>query len=297
MVESDQQEQAGRLPDFIIVGATKTGTTSLDFYLSLHPEIHMARPKEPRFFIDAPEPAGRWQRGLDWYRSLFASDKALCGEASPTYSNWSTRQGVFERMHSVVPDAKILFVVREHFARLRSSYLMNVRYRGIEDAFADFVEKNQWALDASMYGERMQDLLRFYDRERLLVLEAEELQQRRAETLRSVFEFLGVDTGFHSPLFRHKRHDSRFHMYPNKLGRKILRHPATRILEQKLPSAFFYHLRNGSNWLFPGKMPETRVEPSLNENLSEKFLRDTEVLRELTGLALPTLQKQRAYGL
>jgi hypothetical protein len=48
MVEIDQQEQAGRLPDFLIVEATKTGTTSLDFYLSLHPEIHMARPKELR---------------------------------------------------------------------------------------------------------------------------------------------------------------------------------------------------------------------------------------------------------
>ena len=94
----------------------KTGTTSLDFYLSLHPEIHMARPKEPRFFIDAPEPLGRWHRGLDWYRGLFRSEKRICGEASPTYSNWSAKQGVFERMHSVVPDAKILFVVRERFA-------------------------------------------------------------------------------------------------------------------------------------------------------------------------------------
>ena len=55
MVEIDQQEQAGRLPDFIIIGATKAGTTSLDFYLFLHPEIHMARPKESWFFIDAAE--------------------------------------------------------------------------------------------------------------------------------------------------------------------------------------------------------------------------------------------------
>jgi hypothetical protein len=136
----------GRLPDFLIIGATKTGTTSLDFYLSLHPEIHMARPKEPRFFIDAPEPLGRWGRGLDWYRGLFRSEKRICGEASPTYSNWSAMQGVFERMHSVVPDAKILFVVRERFARLRSSYLMNVRYRGIEDSFADFLQKNNGRL-------------------------------------------------------------------------------------------------------------------------------------------------------
>lgn len=287
----------GRLPDFIIIGATKTGTTSLDFYLSLHPEIHMARPKEPRFFIDAPEPVGRWHRGLDWYRGLFRSEKRICGEASPTYSNWSAKQGVFERMHSVVPDARILFVVRERFARLRSSYLMNVRYRGLEDSFADFVQKNQWALEASMYGQRMQDLLRFYERKRLLVLEAEELEQRREETLHSIFEFLGVDAGFHSPLFRHKRHDSRFHKYPNALGRKILRHPATRMLEQKLPPAVFYHLRNGWNWVFAGKRPETMLDPLLHENLSEKFLRDTEALRELTGLALPALQKQRAYRL
>lgn len=279
----------GRLPDFIIIGATKTGTTSLDFYLSLHPEIHMARPKEPRFFIDAPEPAGRWHRGLDWYRGLFRSEKRICGEASPTYSNWSAKQGVFERMHSVVPDARILFVVRERFARLRSSYLMNVRYRGLEDSFADFLQKNQWALDASMYGERTQDLLRFYDRKRLLVLEAEELQRRRTETLRSVFEFLGVEAGFHSPLFLHKRQDSRFHMYPNALGRKILRHPATRMMQHKLPPAVFYHLRNGLNWVFAGKKPEAALEPALRENLCEKFLRDSEKLRKLTGLRLPCL--------
>jgi hypothetical protein len=192
-------------------------------------------------------------------------------------------------MHSVVPDAKILFVVREHFARLRSSYLMNVRYRGIEDAFADFLQKNQWALDASMYGERMQDLLRFYDRGRLLVLEAEELQQRRTETLRSVFEFLGVDAGFHSLFFRHKRHDSRLHAYPNKLGRKILRHPATRIIEQKLPSSIFYHLRNGLNAVFAGQEPETALDQALQQKLSVEFQQDTGKLRSLTGLALPSL--------
>lgn len=91
--------------------------------------------------------------------------------------------------------------------------------------------------------------------------------------------------GFRSPLFRHKRHDSRFHMYPNKLGRKILRHPATRMLEQKLPHAVFCHLWNGLNWVFAGKRPETMLDPLLHENLSEKFLRDSETLRKLTGLA------------
>jgi hypothetical protein len=282
-------EFTGRLPDFLIVGATKTGTTSLDFYLSLHPEIHMARPKEPRFFIDAPEPVGRWQRGVEWYRSLFVSDKTLCGEASPTYTNWSAKQGVFERMHSVVPNAKNLFVVREQFARLRSRYLMNVRYRGIEDSFSEFLLNSQWALDASVYGVQVQNILRYFPSEQLLVLEAQELQERREDTLRKVFDFLGVEREFYSPLFQHKRHDSRFHAYPNKIGRKILRHPAMRMLERKLPTPFFYHFRNGLNTVFAGKKPTVSVDPELQEKLSVEFQQDTEKLRKLTGLSLPSL--------
>ena len=78
---------APRWPDFLVIGATKAGTTSLDFYLSLHPDIHMARPKEPRFFIDDAEPIGRWSRGEEWYRSLFVSPKRLAGETSPLYTD------------------------------------------------------------------------------------------------------------------------------------------------------------------------------------------------------------------
>lgn len=189
----------GRLPDFLIVGATKAGTTSLDFYLSLHPEIHMARPKEPKFFIEAEEPFGRWHRGLDWYRSLFHSDKPLCGESSPTYATWPYREGVMEKMAMVVPDAKIVFLVREHFSRLRSSYLMNVRYRGLECSFQDFVQGSLWAVVSSLYGMQIQNILRFYPLERICVLESEDLENRRERTLEKVFGFLGVETGFSSP--------------------------------------------------------------------------------------------------
>jgi hypothetical protein len=122
-----------------------------------------------------------------------------------------------------------------------------------------------------------------------MVLEAQGLQERREDTLRSVFEFLGVDAGFRSLFFRHKRHDSRFHAYPNKLGRKILRHTATRMLEQKLPPSVFYHLRNGLNAVFAGQNPETTLDPGLQEKLSVEFQHDTEKLRRLTGLALPSL--------
>lgn len=49
-------QSIGRLPDFLVVGAAKSGTNSPHFYLSLHPGIFISTPKEPRFFVDAPEP-------------------------------------------------------------------------------------------------------------------------------------------------------------------------------------------------------------------------------------------------
>ncbi len=281
----------GRLPDFLLVGATKTGTTSLDFYLSLHPEIHMARPKEPRFFIDDKESAGRWHRGIDWYRALFDSEKTVCGEASPTYATWPHRQGVIERMHAVVPRAKIIFVVREHFARLRSSYLMKMRYRGCEDSFTEFLENSVEAIDASMYGLQVQNVLRFYPLENVYVLASEDLQNRRQETLAKVFDFLGVDSSFRSPLFAHRRHVSTWHRYPNALGRRLLRTQGMARLEVELPSSVFYHFRNLMNWLLPGKKPSTGLPAEIEENLRSKFRNDTVLLQELMGIRFPALTR------
>jgi hypothetical protein len=86
MSDGSEHGQHGRLPDFIVIGAAKAGTTSLHFYPSLHPEIFMSTPKVPRFFADAPEPLGRWHPGEVWYRRLFVTTKRLAGETSPTYA-------------------------------------------------------------------------------------------------------------------------------------------------------------------------------------------------------------------
>lgn len=281
--------RSGRLPDFVVVGATKSGTTSLDFYLSLHPEIHMARPKEPRFFIDEKEPFGRWGRGVDWYRSLFRSEKPLCGETTPGYAIWPHRQGVFERMGDVVPGAKIVFVVREHFARLRSAYLMGVRYRGRAHSFSEFVRDFPGVIDASMYGLQVRNILRFYSLEKICVLAAEDLRERRQETLSRLFGFLGVDPDFRSPLFSHRKHVSSWHAYPNAVGKKLLRSRGMAQLEAKLPPSAFYHLRNSLVALLPGRKPSTDLPAGIEQALRVKFRDDTHLLQELTGRRFPAL--------
>ena len=70
------------LPDFIIIGAMKCGTTSLHHYLSLHPDISVSRRKELDFFV-AEE---NWARGLAWYESQFPDKGKVRGEASPKYT-------------------------------------------------------------------------------------------------------------------------------------------------------------------------------------------------------------------
>ncbi|MBC7173545.1 MAG: sulfotransferase domain-containing protein, partial [Polyangiaceae bacterium] len=97
----------GRLPDFLIIGAAKSGTTTLFRYLINHSRVFDLAEKEPCFF-DAEV---NWGRGLDWYRNLFvgARDDQLCGEASTNYTRYPQVPGVPERIKRVVPDAKLIY--------------------------------------------------------------------------------------------------------------------------------------------------------------------------------------------
>ncbi|HYH61750.1 MAG TPA: hypothetical protein VD766_07780, partial [Solirubrobacterales bacterium] len=93
----------GALPNLIVIGAMKSGTSSLHFYLGLHPGIQMSQPKELHFFIDAasfePDPFvlapgetaplrgdGNWHRGEDWYRRFFDPSSPIRGESTVAYS-------------------------------------------------------------------------------------------------------------------------------------------------------------------------------------------------------------------
>jgi hypothetical protein len=89
----------GALPNTVIIGAMKCGTTSLHTYLDCHPSISMSRRKETNFFVHHQN----WSKGLGWYRSHFTEDKPVIGESSPNYARYPVFPGVPERMHMVVP--------------------------------------------------------------------------------------------------------------------------------------------------------------------------------------------------
>src|SRR5687768_14093660 len=97
------------LPTFVIIGAMKCGTTSLHYYLAQHPEICMPQKKETDFFITEIN----YHRGRGWYESLFAQPAKItakaCGEASPNYAKTWQFRGVPERMHDLLPQARLIY--------------------------------------------------------------------------------------------------------------------------------------------------------------------------------------------
>lgn len=269
----------GALPNLIVIGAQKCGTSGLHYYLSLHPEISVSTPKELNFFIGERN----WPLGLDWYRSHFDSNARVRSEASPNYSAYPQHVDVPERMHSVVPDAKLLYMVRDPIARIAAHWVHNyAKHREKGDLRTTLMHPNTSYLTRSHYYAQLQRFLRLYPREQLLVIEQEELRSRRDETLRRVFEFVDVDPGFSHPGFAAERH---------RTSRKRRATPLTRLVGRfdtktgRVPAARF-RAAVGSVIPFGRSIEVPDVRAALPAEALRSLREDAERLRELTGLEL-----------
>lgn len=191
-------------PNLVIVGVHKCGTTALHNYLGLHPQVFMSRTKELNFFVEELN----WSRGLEWYEPRFDQRAAeegvrVFGESSPSYANYPKVQGVAERMASTIPDAKLIFMVRDPVERVISHYRME-RARGpaqrslVDSALKHF--RNPF-VKQSMYWLQLRQFVEHFPMSRIMVLSQEELLEARRRTLRRAFEFIEVDPTFDHPEF------------------------------------------------------------------------------------------------
>ena len=114
-----RRKRHAQLPNLIIIGGLKCGTTSIHHYLGLHPEIQMSKPKELNFFVEELN----WDLGLDWYASRFDDRFKVRGESSPHYTNLPRFDGVAERIHANCPDARLLYMVRDPIKRILSHWV------------------------------------------------------------------------------------------------------------------------------------------------------------------------------
>jgi hypothetical protein len=267
----------GALPNLVVIGAQKCGTSVLHYYLSLHPEVSMSKPKELNFFIEERN----WARGIDWYRGHFDPDARVRGEASPNYSAYPQHQGVPERMHSVVPEARLIYMIRDPLERIAAHWVHNYAKRREKGTLAEtLTHPNTSYVTRSKYAMQLERFLAFYPREQVLVFQQSELRNKRMETLRRIFDFLGVDPDYTHPRFEQERHQTarktratRLAVKLEKLGRSSR--------ARMLPSNFWLVLDDRLPLRRAIKRPDVRA--SLPPDALAELRADAERLRELTG--------------
>jgi hypothetical protein len=273
------------LPTFVVIGAMKAGTTSLHHYLSLHPEISMSEPKELHFFSKDRN----WNRGMDWYRRNFAAAKA-CGESSPSYTKFPGVPGVPERMHSLLPNAKLVYVVRDPIERLISHYVhryaRGVEHRSLASALDTF-EENEY-VDTSRYFLQLEQYRRYYDDSVILVLSAEQLKTARRETLQLIFGFLGVDDSFYTDEYEKLLGESAHRVRSTPGARSLLKLSNLvfpRALRRYIPASVprpiqAYNARTSI------RVQRPELDDALRDRLADYLADDVAKLRAWTGQEL-----------
>ena len=179
--------------DFVVIGAMKSGTTSLHHYLSAHPDLVLAPEKEVDFFFGAdPAGPGNLWRGVDWYRSRFPCDGRLRGDVSPGYTS-PDHPGVADRIAAVAPNARLLYLVRDPFDRAISQYRHHRREGDERRTPADaLLDPTSHYVRRSRYCARLQPFLDRFPSDQIAVVDHEDLLRRTAGTVAAVCRFIGV---------------------------------------------------------------------------------------------------------
>jgi hypothetical protein len=274
----------GRLPNLIVIGAQKCGTTSLHYYLDQHPEISMARAKELDFFIAR----GTWSKGIDWYAAQFDAAAGVRGESSPSYTNYPLHEGVPARMHAIAPEAKLIFLVRDPLERIVSTYLHDYSAgredRSIEDALLSRRITAHPYVMQSRYFFQLEQYLPFFSRERILVLAQEDLLHEREATIRRAFEFLEVDASFYDPKFERVKHQTSTDRRRKTLaGKAVSAVAGTATLGFEPPRWLAWKAERLLVFPFARRIERPVLTGAIQEQLINEFTEDANRLRTFTG--------------
>ncbi len=267
----------GRLPDFLILGAMRSGTTSLYRWLDAHPQIFMV-PKELQFFTDHHD------EGLDWYRTQFAAagSATILGEATADYF---AREIAMERIRESLPEARFVVVLREPVVRAWSHFCLlaerGIEHRSFPEAL-DFeeaeVEKHEdrtrgvFYLLNSLYDAHLERLFGWFEPAQIRVVIFERMIADPAATYADLCRFLGAD-----PAHR-----------PENLGTRVnpyvqFRSLTARRIGKRLPA--LERIVGRLNTRTTSGLPP--LDPEIRDRLQRFFGPRVERVRALLGDELP----------
>jgi hypothetical protein len=268
------------LPHFIIIGAMKAATSSLQEQLARQPGIFMSDPKEPNYFSDDDQ----YARGDAWYSGLFAEapDGCLLGEASTHYTKLPTYPHTIERLQKQLPHARFIYVMRHPVERLISHYIhewsMGVYRCSIDEA----VEQYQELIVYGQYALQLEPYFKAFGRDAVLPVFFDQLVHESQAELERICKFIGYEG---SPQWSEERQPSnvsskrirRFPLYAMLVDSSIATWLRRRLIPRKLRDAVKARMRMQDR---PELSEETRA------SLEEVFDQDLQRLGEWLGVEL-----------
>jgi hypothetical protein len=299
-------------PNFFIVGAASSGTTSLYTYLKQHPEVFLPALKEPHYFAQL-RPAYEQRYLFTYvtaekdYLALFsrAADYKAIGEASPSYL-WCPEAPA--RIHQAVPEAKIVILLRDPVERAYSHYLMNLReglqYRPFFESLQEDWNRAQkgWGVsqlyvELGLYAEQVRRYLRTFGPAQVRVILFDELRrgaENRKSTLAEIVRFIGADPRYLDRIdVSYVENSFGIARWPwaQRIAGSNWARRAGQLLVPKSMGANHAIKRLVFQRFFVKSVPRPKIDPDARQWLCEIFDPDVRALEELLGRVLPELRR------
>jgi hypothetical protein len=233
------------LPTAVVIGAQKCGTSALHYYLAHHPGASVSQPKELDFFLTEKN----WRRGVDWYASRFDPARPVRVDASPNYTAHPFHRGVMGRMATVLPGARLVYLVRDPLERISAHWAHNYALGRHDGSLGELANPRSSYVTRSCYALQLDQVLAHYPADALLVLDARDLKAHRAATLRRVFAHLQLDAHEH-PAFATVR---------NRTDLKTVPSPLARVCRRLLPGPVWERVRDQRRMRMPVPRPDVRA--------------------------------------
>jgi len=221
-----------RLPNFMVIGAMKSATTTLHAQLARQPGIFMTTPKEPNFFSDDDV----YARGIGWYRELFAGagDAALRGESSTHYTKLPTYPRTLERISKHLIHPKLIYVMRHPVDRLVSHYVHEWSEGRIAVPIDEAAELHPELVDYGRYAMQLRPYLEAFGPGSVLPVFFDRLRVTPQAELARVCAFLGYrgEPRWHEEVARENASSER--LKKSRMRDKIVKPPLLRALRRQL---------------------------------------------------------------
>jgi len=264
------------LPNFLIIGAARSGTTSIYHGLTEHPQVFMPLNKEAHFF------SYHFHRGIRWYSNLFSnvSGQLAVGEASVSYT-YPEVDKTPSNIASVIPDVRLIYILRNPVERSYSHYLYYRYYSMTEkDNFESAIKKNPIYLGASSYYTQIEKYLKHFNEKQILVLLFEDYRENPYVIMKKIFMFLGVNDLFLPKSIKVKTNSS-FKPRNELTGKLYKRFSLSKLrknLERLLPNQVRPYARNTIRALIGTQNNLPSLSPDTKEKLINYFVPEIDKL-------------------